>query len=181
MVINKSVPAESKNHMKKGFTLIEMLLVVALLGVLAIGLGSAVQESVKGYDMVWTRRQLVAQARAGMDRMIREIQLIPASSSVINVSSSDQFIFRYPSSTQIRFSLSGTNLRRNNYALIEHVQNLTFTYYDENGNTTNTAGNVRSVAVQFTLDPATVIPDYTLRTRTFLRNAGNYYSGYDIQ
>ena len=166
--------------MKHGFTLIELLLVVALLGILSIALGPAVQESVKGYDMVWTRRQVVAQARAGMDRMIKEIQLIPSSPN-INVTQTTDFTFRYPGSTQVRYYLSGTNVTRNNYKLMEHVSSLAFTYYDEDSIPTTISNRVRSVGIQITIDPETIIPDFTLRTRVFVRNTGNNYTGYDIE
>lgn len=167
--------------MKHGFTLVELVLVIALLGVLSIVLGPSIQESVQGYDMVWTRRQVIAQARAGMDRMTAEIQLIPGSSSIVNIGSSTSFTFRYPSSYQIRYRLNGGYIQRNSYNLIEHVSALSFIYYNEDGNTTSNPNQVRSVGIQFTIDPQTVIPTYTLRTRVFLRNTGNEITGFDVQ
>jgi len=161
----------------KGFTLIELVLSIALIGIMAFAIGPGLAAGVKSYDLITTRKQMLGSSRAGMDRMVREIRLIPGSAQVTSIGASS-FQFQYPAGTSITYSLSGTNLMRNSDILISDVSALTFTYYGETDVVTATAASVRSVGIQFTSTGHGSIPSYTLRTRVFLRNTGNNYANY---
>ncbi len=163
---------------QKGFTLVELVLVIALLGILGAVLGPGLSSAIKGFDTVWSRKQTLAQARAAMDRMVREIRLIQSSADVVNVSTSTSFQFEYPDGTAITYDLNSTNLRRNTDTLASNVTSLSFSYYNEQGNTTATASAVRSVGIQLGMDVPGDHGTLTLRTRTFLRNTGNNYAAY---
>lgn len=60
--------------MKKGFTLIELIIVVAIVGILATSLYSVYQISSKSAQRTSTQGELVQNGRIAMDRMIREIR-----------------------------------------------------------------------------------------------------------
>ncbi|MDO8493732.1 MAG: type II secretion system protein [Deltaproteobacteria bacterium] len=169
------------NVTDKGFTLVELVLVIAMLGVLGFVLGPGLGAALRGYDTVWSRRQVLSHGKEAMDRMAREIRLIESSADVVSVGSSSQFQFEYPNGTLIVYDRSGTNLRRNSDVLAQNVSALQFQYYDEAGNTTSTAANVRRVQIQLTLDAAGGHGSLTLRTSVFLRNTGNNYDGYALQ
>lgn len=162
----------------RGFTLVEMVLSIALIGVLAGVLGVALFQGVKGFDLVSSRKSALAQARLAMERMVREMRLIQQSSDVVNVGSSTQFGFEYPDGTPIAYSLSGGNLVRNTDVLARNVNALTFTYLDSAGTVTATAAQVRSVRVQLTLNAPHAQGTLTLRTQVFLRNTGNNYAAF---
>lgn len=162
---------------KRGFTLVELVLVLGLLGVMIGVLAPWLINSVRSYDLITTRRTMLGQVRAGFDRMIREVRLIPGQSQII-ATSATSFQFQYPTGTSITYSLSGTNLMRNSDVLIPNVTSLSFTYYDQSGNTTTTPANVRSVTMQVTATTTSSATPYTVRTRVFIRNTGNYYANY---
>ncbi len=159
----------------RGFTIVELVLSIAILGVLGMALGPGIATSVQSYNLAASRRQSTAEARAGMERMVREIRQIPGTAQVISLGASN-FQFQFPTGTAITYSLSGTNLLRNSDVLVSNVSGLSFAYYDQTGAATATPSNVRSVQVQFT----TTAP-YTLRTRVFMPNTGNYYGGFVSQ
>lgn len=166
---------------KRGFTLVELLLTIALLGILAIGIGPPVASSVQQYALVRARRQMVAQSQTAMERMIREIRLVQNASHITSVSSSSSFTFQYPPGTSITYDLSGTNLRRNSNILAENVSALSMTYFDEGGGVTSVAANVRRVRIQMTVDPPGSTGTLTLRSSTFIRSLGNNYGTFEIQ
>jgi prepilin-type N-terminal cleavage/methylation domain-containing protein len=162
---------------KRGFTLIEMALTIVIIGI-TIGLLSPwLINAVQAYDLVSTRRIMLGQVRAGLDRMVREIRLIPGQAQIISTTASS-FQFQYPAGTNITYSLSGTDLKRNTDKLIQNVTALTFTYYDQAGNTTTTASSVRSVGIQISAHTTSSNNAYTVRTRVFVRNTGNNYSSF---
>lgn len=158
--------------MMRGFTAVELVLSIAILGVLGLALGPGLSNAVQSYGLISTRRMGVAETRAAMERIVREIRLIPGRSQVSQITASS-FRFEYPAGTSIMYSLSGTNLMRNSNVLLANVSVLTFTGYTETGGTTTNENNIRSVEITIT----TMMP-YTLRTRVFLPNTGNYYEGF---
>lgn len=158
--------------MMRGFTAVELVLSIAILGVLGLALGPGLSNAVQSYSLISTRRMGVAETRAAMERMAREIRLIPGRSQVSLITSSS-FQFQYPTGTSITYSLSGTNLMRNSDVLLANVSALTFTGYTETGGTTTNESGIRSIGITIT----TTMP-YTLRTRVFLPNTGNYYQGF---
>lgn len=158
----------------QGFTLLEMVLTLAILGVVGMILAPGLKSVIDGYAMVSFRRHAAVEANAGLGRMVREITLIPGSPQ-INTIGAQQFTFEYPISTTITYSLNAGDLVRNSDILVENVSALAFTYYDESGTSTAIAADVRSVGILFTVDIAGDVPDLTLRTRVFLLNAGNEY------
>lgn len=160
----------------------ELVLVIAMLGILAAVLGPALNRAVRGYDIVWSRRAALAQARSAMDRMAQEIRLIQSSADVLNVSSSTSFQFEYPDATSITYSLSSTNLLRNTDILASNITALEFRYFDSAGVATATAVNVRRVQITFTITAGSY-GTLTLGTHAFIRTTGaiTHYDNFAIQ
>ncbi len=160
----------------KAFSLLEVLLVIVMIAILGTVLGPILSSAVQGFNIISSRREVLAEARAGMDRMVREIRLTPSASQIFNIGATNLHI-QYPVGTDITYSLSSGNLLRNSDILIGNLASLAFTYYDQAGNVTGTAANVRSIDIQMTvnaLDTSTL----TLQTRVFLRNTGNDYANF---
>jgi type II secretory pathway pseudopilin PulG len=153
--------------MTRAFTLLEVLLVIAMLTILGVVLGPILGSAIQSSGLVSSEAQRLAEARNGMERMVKEIKLIPNTSVLANIGTTN-LQFQYPTGTNITYSLNGTNLLRNSDILVGGVSSLTFTYYDASGATTTITANVRSIGIQFTAG-------LTLQTRVFLRNTGNNY------
>lgn len=162
---------------KRGFTLVEMVLVIAILGILVGTLAPWLYNAAQTYNLITNRKSTLDQVRAGFDRMIAEIRLIPGQAQIIAVNPTS-FQFQYPAGTAIMYSISGTNILRNTDVLIPNATSLAFTYYDQSGTATTTAANVRSVMMKLTATSPNTNTTLTVQTRLFIPNTGNYYSNF---
>ena len=164
--------------MKRGFTLVELVLAISMIGLQALILGPPLMNAVKEYNIVWSRRQTLAQARSAMDRMVQEISLIPSSSQIIDIASPTSFQFEYPAGTAITYTLSAGKLQRNAADLATNVGLLEFKYYDANGNETSNKPSVRTIQIRLTLNAPSSQGTVPLSSTVFVRNAGNNYGNY---
>ncbi|SIS87404.1 PilW family protein [Neptunomonas antarctica] len=69
---------------QKGFTLLELIVVIVLLGIISVGTTGFIVNSVKGYTDMARRDGIAATSRVAMDRMVRELRnALPNSPRVI--------------------------------------------------------------------------------------------------
>jgi prepilin-type N-terminal cleavage/methylation domain-containing protein len=161
----------------RGFTLLEVLLVTIMLGILGMVLGPILGKSVGTFNIISSRQQVLAEARSGMDRMVRELRLTPSATLLSNIGVTN-LQFQYPLDTNITYSLSNGNLLRNSDVLVGNLTSLIFTYYDQAGSVAVLPINVRSIGIQMTVNSSSSNSTLTLRTRVFLRNTGNGYANF---
>jgi len=165
---------------QKGFSLIEMMVVVVILGLIVLGLVTFFAGGTKCW--VAGQYQLAAQrnARQAMDRMVREIR---GASDIIANSTSSKIIFRW-NNTNLNYSWSGKKwdpIFEDIDSLINNVQILTFQYFDildvevALPLTEETAAKISKVHIDLKVDvDKDSNPDITLNTDVKLRNFGVY-------
>ena len=166
---------------QKGFSLIEMMVVVAVLGVIVLGLVTFFTGGTKSW--VSGQYQLTAQrnARQAMDRMVREIR--EASDIIASSTSSIEINFNTPWSTDImKYSWSGDEggpILRGTNPLINDVQSLNFKYFDALGIevvptlSDETASKISKIHIDLRIDvDKDSNPDVMLNTNVNLRNYG---------
>lgn len=140
----------------RGFTLIELVLVIILIGIIAGVIALPLLEGTKGWFQATTRETITESGRVAMERMMREIRntgrkadntpcISSAASSTFTFSDINGDLTNCNSTT---FSLSGANIQRNGINLSDNVQSLTFSYYDANNAPTAVAANVRRVVIE---------------------------------
>lgn len=147
---------EIKNQ--KGFSLIEMMVVVVILGLIVLGLVTFFTGGAKSW--VAGQSQLTAQrnARQAMDIMVREIR----EASEITTKNDTEIIFDTPWVTGITYELLSNTINRNNIPLINNVSNLDFDY-----------PSLSKVHILLEVDvDDDGNPDVTLNTDVNLRNYG---------
>ena len=157
---------------QKGFSLIEMMVVVCILGLIVLGLVTFFT----GGAMSWVagQSQLEAQrnARQAMDIMVREII---EGNSITSGSSAASITINYLASFgkgSVTYSLSGTTISRDGNPLINNVQSLSFTYFDSNGSSI-APENASKVHIDLKVDvDDDGNPDIALNTDVKLRNYG---------
>lgn len=159
----------------KAFTLLELLLAIIMLIILGMMLGPVLNNVVLSSNLIFSRREVIAEARNGMERMVSEIRLTPNTNVLASITATN-LQFQYPAGTAITYSLSNGNLMRNSDILVAGVSSIAFSYYNEAGNNTATAANVRSIGIKFTTTSPTESSSLTLQTRVFLRNTGHNYA-----
>ncbi len=149
----------------KGFSLIEMMVVVVILGLIVLGLVTFFTGGAKSWVAGQSQLEAQRNARQAMDRMVREIregELIESISDeiYIEVSFPDSF-----AKSNVIFSWSGDPgdpIIRSSIPLINDVKTLKFTYPD--------ASKVHILLEVDVDDDGN--PDITLNTDVNLRNYG---------
>jgi prepilin-type N-terminal cleavage/methylation domain-containing protein len=167
---------------QKGFSLIEMMVVVVILGLIVLGLVTFFTGGTKSW--VAGQYQLAAQrnARQAMDRMVREIR--DASDIIANSTTSKEINFDTPRDSNLNYSWSGKKwdpVFEDVNSLINNVQILTFQYFDILDVevipplTEETASKISKVHIDLKVDvDKDSNPDITLNTDVKLRNFGVY-------
>jgi len=174
--------SNKKNN--KGFSLIEMMVVVVILGLIVLGLVTFFTGGTKSWVAGQSQLEAQRNARQAIDRMVREIRegknITTGSETSItvsvphfdvngNIDSYNDVNYYWSGNTWDhinRIVSLGTNV------LINNVQSLAFTYFDSSGNlvTPESASKVH-INLQVDVDRDSN-PDITLNTDVNLRNYG---------
>ncbi|MCK4241288.1 MAG: prepilin-type N-terminal cleavage/methylation domain-containing protein, partial [Candidatus Atribacteria bacterium] len=112
------------NKQQRGFSLIEMMVVVVILGLIVLGLVTFFTGGTKSWVAGQSQLEAQRNARQAMDRMVKEIR----EASEITTSNDEKIIFNTPWETGITYELSVNTINRNNNPLINNVSNLDFDY-----------------------------------------------------
>jgi prepilin-type N-terminal cleavage/methylation domain-containing protein len=141
---------------ERGFTLAELLVASAVLGLLMLGILTVQRQGLGAYQVGAARVEVQQNARAALETMFNEIRAaqtitaiaacgtgpVPTGGGATTISVTDQ------NDAAVQYQLVGTNLQRNGIVLIGGVQSLRIWCYDGNDALTATSTLVRSVHVQ---------------------------------
>ena len=127
----------------KGFTLIELVMVITLLGIIGGIIALPLYIGTKGWFEATTREGITESGRIAIERMMREIRNTARKANntpCISAPAATSFSISdlngdLVNCNSITFNLSGTDIQRNGVPLADNVQSLAFTYYDVNNNT----------------------------------------------
>ncbi|MHA1585177.1 MAG: PilW family protein [Promethearchaeota archaeon] len=143
---------------KKGFSLIEMMVVVVILGLIVLGLVTFFTGGAKSWVAGQSQLEAQRNARQAMDIMVREIR----EASEVTTKNDTKIIFDTPWVTGITYELLSNTISRNNIPLINNVSNLDFDY-----------PSLSKVHILLEIDVDNdENPDITLDTDVNLRNYG---------
>ncbi|MDP2920816.1 MAG: prepilin-type N-terminal cleavage/methylation domain-containing protein [Candidatus Omnitrophota bacterium] len=144
----------------KGFTLVELVLVIVIIGIAASIIGTMLLGVVKAWSFKFNRNDILWDGRLALDRMTREIRTIKDSTSVATATSA-QFSFTDTGNKDITYNLSSANLNRTEDGtanlLAADVSALSFTYYNSSGtaipspSVSPSATDIRRVRINLTL------------------------------
>lgn len=150
---------------KLGFTLIEMIISMTLLGLVAVAIAPMIYQSIQGALVAKDRNTLDWSARESLERMTRELYAVRLLS--ITTANTTTFTFTSNLAEAVTFNYDSINqeLLRNSDVLANNLSSFSFTYYDGNGAVTAVLANIRYVAAtaQFTVN-GQVSPIYTITT-----------------
>ena len=160
-----------------GFTLIELVMVVAIVGVLSTVVSHMMLSAHTAYTEASTRSRLVGETDWALQRLTREIREIGNNSGNADITTANVSLLHF-GTTQIQLASGTIQIREGAggfKGLLEDVTSLTFAYFDE-ANTALTStplvganrDNVRRVSITIV---QTVAGDpITMRTKVYLRN-----------
>ncbi|MFA6383833.1 MAG: type II secretion system protein [Candidatus Omnitrophota bacterium] len=160
---------------RRGVTLIELVVVIAVVGILAAMSSGYINQVVGTWQTVSFRMDTVAQMRSALDRMSREIRQVKNATSVY---AADSSVFRFVGvdDATITYNISGTNVLRSNAVLATGAARLNFAYYDAEGEALAhpdvfpDATDIRRIAV--TLEMRSAAQNKTMTVQVFPRNLG---------
>jgi type II secretory pathway pseudopilin PulG len=155
----------------KGYTLVEMVLVIGLISITSISLGGTVLLGAKQMRFYHNRYTNMTQLRSAIELMTQEIRLIETKNNM-NVIGPTTLTFEYPAGTSISFSLNGTNLERNGVVLASNITSFSLEYYDKFGNVANQASKTVIVRIRMTADAPGNDGEFKLKTDVYIRNIG---------
>jgi len=166
---------------QKGFSLIEMMVVVVILGVIVLALVTFFTGGVKSWVAGQSQLEAQRNARQAMDRMVREIREGNEIMSNSDSYSVTVYIPPFPlegiAERYVFYALSGTTIQRDGNPLIDNVQidgESIFKYYNNDGTEVNPPDStVSKVHINLKVDvDKDSNPDITLNTDVNLRNFG---------
>lgn len=167
---------------KKGFTLIELMIAIAIFGILSV----AVIKVYTGFTRAYTTQEVAAgvqqSLRAAIDIMVHDIWLAgldtnPSDSVAFGITDATSNRIRFTSDRDGSMTLDASQFEEITYAwtgignplnqilyetiggantqpLVNNVTALTFTYFDQNNNTTAILNDIRSVGIRMTIQEA---------------------------
>jgi prepilin-type N-terminal cleavage/methylation domain-containing protein len=160
-----------KNKPHYGFTIVELVLVIALLGIIGTVTGFILKESLKSYTLIIARKDSLVDARRAIERMKSELRI------AMNIDSMSATSLQFDTTTEnnISYTLNGTDLERNGNDIAQSVSALTLTYLDAGGAGTAVTANVRRVQLDITVSTASH-GSLRLRSQVYLRQY--YYTNF---
>lgn len=155
--------SDSTTTSERGYTLAELLVAMAVLVLLLGGLLLNLQGGQTAYLFGAGRVEVQQNARVGLERMLRELR----TATQVTTANANDITFQFLDSSNtlvtVAYSLSGTNLQRNQTAptpaatqpetLVGGARSLSFTYYDANNTPLSspvTASSVYGVGISLT-------------------------------
>ena len=158
------------NRQQKGFSLIELMVVVVILGIIVLGLVTFFTGGAKSWVAGQSQLEAQRNARQAMDRMVREIR---EGKNLLSGSDGDTIIINFPSSfgkNDVIYDWSGNPsnvVYRDTVPLINNVKKLFFTY------PSGSILDVSKVHIVLEVDVDNdENPDITLNSDVNLRNYG---------
>lgn len=154
-----------------GFTLIELIMVIAILSVIGVFGSQMFLETTEIFLEARNRRDVIQEARYAIERMSREIREDVDATTDITTFSASTFTYTDPNSNSISFTKSGSNLLRNSDVLAGNVSDLTLAYLKADGTTASSASDIWRIKISLTVakDDAAI----TLQSQVFPRNLYN--------
>lgn len=154
-----------------GFTLVELIITIVLIGIIAGVAAMLILQGVKGYSDEEIRSDLTNQARLAIERMAREIREARDCTDITSMAPGT-FTFTGIDGVAVTFTTSGANLTRNGTTLASDVSALDFAYLRRSGAPAGSAAQIWNVDVTLTVNRSGESHTHRIRVhpRGFLPN-----------
>ena len=172
------------NSNEQGFTLVELLIAMAISGVVLGAVVTAFSTQRKAYDLQENLTEMVLNARVGMEMITREARVagydpsgagfdaMPYQSTTLQIQADlngdgdivdDGETILYSHDTSLNQMQRQVNPLGSGAieVLAENIESLTFDYLDANGTATTTTADIRQVRVTITARTPEPDPQYT--------------------
>jgi prepilin-type N-terminal cleavage/methylation domain-containing protein len=161
----------------RGWTLIELIMVIVIVGILAVFVGPVLMNAVRAYDRTQATVNAYAKMRYALERITREVAAVrrnPANTTALDISTmtATNLQFFKEDGTEVAITIAGTNVTVNYVGtgtgtLTDQATALTFTYYRHDGAAAANATELEFVEIALTVTDGTTA--YANRQRVALR------------
>ena len=160
---------------ERGFTLIELIMVIVITSIIASIAAMLILQGVKSYQKEVSYSDIHNQGRLAIERMAREIRMIRSATAadISTMTATDLQFNDVNGNTNILFQRSGASapysVVRNGQVLANNIQSISFSYYQQDG--TTVAGAAAQVwFIQIDLTTVNAGETLTMRLRVHPRN-----------
>jgi prepilin-type N-terminal cleavage/methylation domain-containing protein len=159
-----------KTPNSQGFTLIEIVITIVLIGILSGIAAMIILQGVRAYSDEQTRSDVHYQARLAMERMAREARLIRSCADIVGPANpSATLSFTDISGNLVMFNVVGTTLSRGADVLANNITSGTpFRFLDNAGNQTTACPGIWFIEIAITDTQGS--ESLQMRTRVHPRN-----------
>lgn len=165
---------------KKGFTLIELVMTMVLIGIIAFVVANSMSTGFKAYFTTDFRNEALNQARIAMERMTREIRNVRSRTDV-PTGTNNQFCFTDINGTRISFRYDGSaNILRGEggagcpgateNTLSTNINSFSFSYIRPDGTVDAAFSAVNTKRIRLTLTATISGENVTLQSEVWPRS-----------
>lgn len=133
-----------------GHTLIELVAVMAVMGVVALVPATVLVESIKVYTRISPQLDAGYQARLATERMRREIRAL-GDKTKISIGSTSALTLTGLDNLVVTYALSGGSVKRNGDLLARGVTSLSFAYRTRDGQTASDVSDLALVEIDISV------------------------------
>jgi type II secretory pathway pseudopilin PulG len=159
-----------KSNNRKGFTLVETIMVFTLITILSFGMGNFIITLMRSWALISSRDSATSRGRVAMNRMLSELRRLKKPNNIITYTTAE-VRFLDVDSSDIDFKQTGTDLYRNTAILATNLitgEGLRFTYLGATGEVVAAKQDIRSIRVRLYLASGT--ERITLESAARVRN-----------
>ncbi len=127
-----------------GFSLIEILIVVVLAAIVLYTVSYAFLTTARTGVSLNRRSDVTASLQNSVDRMVDELRVCE---DVLAIDSDSVTVLIDGDDVTFYYDAGGKEIRRNGAVIAPHVESVTFTYFDANGNETGNIANIRRMLI----------------------------------
>jgi prepilin-type N-terminal cleavage/methylation domain-containing protein len=150
MATGPAGPGSTTQRSTRGFTLVEVVLVITITAIVALIPSQVMQESIKVYASVAPRLDAAYQARLATERLRRDVREM-GNLNLISAMTSTALTFTDTSNRTVSYLLTGSDLTRNGDKIATGVNSLAFRYWQDDGTVATAARDIFLLEVDLTI------------------------------
>ncbi|MEE9912531.1 MAG: prepilin-type N-terminal cleavage/methylation domain-containing protein [Deltaproteobacteria bacterium] len=142
-----------------GFTLVEVIVSLILIGVMSIIAGMGLVAITKGYFFSQQNNETSMKAQVAMARMVKEIGYQDIKTYTVTAATENSISYTYTdpvtsATASHTIALSGAEIQFDGVALVDKINSFALSYFDAAGNPTAVLANIRRVDIDLRITGA---------------------------